>query len=1096
MATGNDNGNIGTNNGTMNFSNNPSVQPGVFGYMQGNATKKQFNNDFWKEGGYLSESIKELETIKQQYKDISKYSDLMTKAEQKALKDKKTQLNQQLALLQTIRNEQDVSDTEAINAIDSSNKLKLKGQQDYIKTLNLIIESQKDADEEHLGSLDNAIAKYNQMKKTTEDTKTKLKQTSKVLSKSSDSFSDSLSKTLKNAGDKLSDLSNMFNLQSLANNSMEQNARSKASIMGSVSRQFGFTSNSQFEGFKNSLNDTIKSMNSEMGNLFNSEDLKTYMANLSDYGVTDTKLAEQQMKSSVIATKYLGVSTETQTEIFKYMKRTNNNEALEKNNKTIVGLMKSQLGVSKDQLDALSKIAYTSANDLSAIGMSDEAQAAYIPTTQASGAVLSSQLNNSDTAKALQQMYADFLNSGMVTDTEKWGALLGGNMQSIYNSGFNATTEEGQAKAMSDFYSAIQNSGVFNNASNPQAMKYFNQRYGLTSDEVNGIKTMNTKDYYESVLEALKNIDSTTSSDVTDTIQQTQESTWLEKLFNVADTFMNDLPWKLTMNLANAAFIAYLASGAVKLFGSLTKFIGTSGGFTAKLGAMLGGNAAGGTTAATAGITKLAGFLGNPVTLIAAITAAVFAGANAWNKSVSSSISNKAVNDFKNSDSKYASNTSAQAIRGLTAGNGNKEGRNWFGKTLGDVGQTGGAIGLMFSKMGTGISNWSKEDGYKFNDNYVSQNKSFYENMLASSITAQGKDADKYTLAYAYLLDEVDSLASLEGVNKSYLKDYVKNGDFKANNIQSIIDYMIEAGWSPEGRDMKKATGVNTIDRYLKNGLAWIPKDNFIAQLHKGEMVLNAQDAAAYREATGVGPYGYGGESDALYKQGIRGRLVTGLPWVMTAGYGKYPTINRQHRGLDFGISVGTPVGAAYSGTVDSTTSGWGGGFGNSVYVRGNNGVYYRYAHLSSVKVKNGQNISAGDTIGLSGNTGNSTGPHLHFQTDKPYGSTNDINPYGYVTSSLFQSNGDVSMGNNGTTSTTGTSSQMASIPVSTRKFIPKAFSAATEGQGGAVEPIVNSVDGGFNKLISYLDSIREEQSAQRAIISAFSKSRVSESSF
>ena len=66
----------------------------------------------------------------------------------------------------------------------------------------------------------------------------------------------------------------MFNLQRIANNSMEQNARSKAAIMGNISRQFGFTNNSQFESFKNSLNDTIKQMNRDMGSLFNSEDIK------------------------------------------------------------------------------------------------------------------------------------------------------------------------------------------------------------------------------------------------------------------------------------------------------------------------------------------------------------------------------------------------------------------------------------------------------------------------------------------------------------------------------------------------------------------------------------------------------------------------------------------------------------------------------------------------------------------------------------------------------------------------------------------------------------------------------------------------------
>ena len=64
MATNGPNGN--TPNGNINFNSNPSVQPGITGYFQGQSTRREFTNDFWKEGGYLSESIKELEEMKRQ----------------------------------------------------------------------------------------------------------------------------------------------------------------------------------------------------------------------------------------------------------------------------------------------------------------------------------------------------------------------------------------------------------------------------------------------------------------------------------------------------------------------------------------------------------------------------------------------------------------------------------------------------------------------------------------------------------------------------------------------------------------------------------------------------------------------------------------------------------------------------------------------------------------------------------------------------------------------------------------------------------------------------------------------------------------------
>ena len=87
------------------------------------------------------------------------------------------------------------------------------------------------------------------------------------------------------------------------------------------------------------------------------------------------------------------------------------------------------------------------------------------------------------------------------------------------------------------------------------------------------------------------------------------------------------------------------------------------------------------------------------------------------------------------------------------------------------------------------------------------------------------------------------------------------------------------------------------------------------------------------------------------------------------------------HNGLDFGIVVGTPVEATMDGKV--SYAGWNNqGYGNLVIVE--NGDYKTYyAHLSSIPVSVGDSVAAGTTIGLSGNTGNSTGPHLHYEIRK-----------------------------------------------------------------------------------------------------------------
>lgn len=84
------------------------------------------------------------------------------------------------------------------------------------------------------------------------------------------------------------------------------------------------------------------------------------------------------------------------------------------------------------------------------------------------------------------------------------------------------------------------------------------------------------------------------------------------------------------------------------------------------------------------------------------------------------------------------------------------------------------------------------------------------------------------------------------------------------------------------------------------------------------------------------------------------------------------------HKGVDWAVPIGTAVVASNAGTV--TKAGWASGYGYAVYIRHADGRETRYAHLSKVLVKAGQTVSQGQRIALSGNTGRSTGPHLHFE--------------------------------------------------------------------------------------------------------------------
>ncbi|MDH6547141.1 transglycosylase family protein [Streptomyces sp. SAI-041] len=101
------------------------------------------------------------------------------------------------------------------------------------------------------------------------------------------------------------------------------------------------------------------------------------------------------------------------------------------------------------------------------------------------------------------------------------------------------------------------------------------------------------------------------------------------------------------------------------------------------------------------------------------------------------------------------------------------------------------------------------------------------------------------------------------------------------------------------------------------------------------------------------------------------------------------------HTGVDFAVPTGTSVKAVAAGKV--VTSGWGGSFGYQVVIRHADGRYTQYAHLSAISVKSGQSVGAGQRIGRSGSTGNSTGPHLHFEVRTGPGFGSDIDPVAYL---------------------------------------------------------------------------------------------------
>ena len=154
--------------------------------------------------------------------------------------------------------------------------------------------------------------------------------------------------------------------------------------------------------------------------------------------------------------------------------------------------------------------------------------------------------------------------------------------------------------------------------------------------------------------------------------------------------------------------------------------------------------------------------------------------------------------------------------------------------------------------------------------------------------------------------------------------------------------------------------------------------DKLVAELEAQRAAEAAAAAAAAAAAGGGGGSGSANASGSFLwpvasyvyvssRFGLRIHPITGQ--------------KKTHTGMDIASNQGTAVYASDGGSV--TLAGWNGGYGNCIMIDHGNGYVTLYGHLSSISVSVGQTVSQGATIGAVGSTGNSTGPHLHFEVLK-----------------------------------------------------------------------------------------------------------------
>jgi murein DD-endopeptidase MepM/ murein hydrolase activator NlpD len=124
--------------------------------------------------------------------------------------------------------------------------------------------------------------------------------------------------------------------------------------------------------------------------------------------------------------------------------------------------------------------------------------------------------------------------------------------------------------------------------------------------------------------------------------------------------------------------------------------------------------------------------------------------------------------------------------------------------------------------------------------------------------------------------------------------------------------------------------------------------------------------------------------------RGGSGRFIWPVNGVITAPFCEKRSWESCHPGMDIAVPTGTPIRAADGGTV--RIAGWVGGYGNYTCIQHTASLSSCYGHQSVLKVHVGQHVSQGDIIGLSGSTGFSTGPHLHFEARINGAVTNPMN--------------------------------------------------------------------------------------------------------
>lgn len=255
----------------------------------------------------------------------------------------------------------------------------------------------------------------------------------------------------------------------------------------------------------------------------------------------------------------------------------------------------------------------------------------------------------------------------------------------------------------------------------------------------------------------------------------------------------------------------------------------------------------------------------------------------------------------------------------------------------------------------------------------------------ADAIDMVTKDTAKNTV---YEVQAGDTLSTIANGNGLYVADVVAlNDGLTADSVLHVGDEIIIT--VPEPELSVTTVEESTYDESYNAEVQYVDNDSW----YTNQTQVLQEGAEGYREVTALITSKNGTEqSREIISESI---LQEAVPQIIERGTQTPPTYikpisggrltstfkwrwGRMHKGVDWACPKGTTIMASCGGTV--VQAGWFSGYGYCVTLKHPDGKQTRYGHMSKVLVSVGQSVKQGERIGLSGNTGNSTGPHVHFE--------------------------------------------------------------------------------------------------------------------